>query len=267
MKVDILKFDKLEKKYSLGRFFIVLTISILVCKLLIKYLFIWFPKLDSTDIPLISSILLIVFLSPAIYAFFYRPMVMQFDKLKGSQLKMQELALNDVLTGLYNRRGFMTFAYHLLRLSDRTHRGLILVYADLDHLKRINDHYGHEEGDRALISVAEVINKTFRDSDIVGRVGGDEFAVLALETPEENINTIRKRLNENLERIEYSVDPLHKLTFSLGIVYYDPEKPQTIEEILKRADILMYEEKHSEQENLIHRRSTDQVLDIIPRFN
>jgi diguanylate cyclase (GGDEF)-like protein len=261
MRVNVL--DKFEKKYSLGRFLGVLALSILACKLLIKYLFLWFPKLNSIDITLICSALFVVFLSPLIYAFLYRPMVMQFDQLKGAEVKMRELALNDMLTGLYNRRGFMGFANQLLKLSDRAHRGLILIYADLDNLKRINDTYGHEAGDSALVNVAGVLNQTFRNSDVIGRVGGDEFAVLALEAKGESAETLRTRLKENLERIEYSVDPLYKLNFSLGIIYYNPEKPQTIEELLRRADMLMYEEKRSQDMILNFPRSTNRISRVI----
>ena len=173
-----IRFDNFFPKYTLGRFFLVSAISIIVCKLLLTYLCLWFPKLHTTDIPLVSSAVLVILLTPVLYAFFYRPIIMQFDKLKGSELKMRELALKDILTGLYNRRGFLTFAEQLLRLSDRTHRGLILIYADLDNLKQINDDHGHEEGDRALVIIADVFRETFRDSDVIGRVGGDEFAIL-----------------------------------------------------------------------------------------
>jgi len=261
-------FNKFEKKYSLTRLFWVLAISIVACTLLIKCFFLWFPNLRSMDDSLICSALLIVFLSPVIYAFLYRPMIMQFDKLKGSESKMRELALNDMLTGLYNRRGFLTFADQLLKLSNRAHRGLILIYADLDNLKLINDVYGHEMGDRALVSIADMLKETFRSSDVIGRMGGDEFAILALETQEESLDTLRKRLKENLEKIKYNVDSVHKLTFSLGIIYYDPEQPHAIEELLRKADALMYEEKTSSEDRASSfPRLTDQDLHVIPRFN
>jgi len=230
--------------YSPVRLLLILALSILACKLLITHLFLWFPKLHPTDIPLFCSVVLIVFLSPALYAFFYRPMVRQFEKLKRAEVKMRELALNDMLTGLYNRRGFLTFADQLLKLSDRAQRGLILIYADLDNLKKINDDYGHEAGDKALVSIADVLKQTFRNSDVIGRVGGDEFAILALEAKAESLDALHKRLKENLKRTKYNVDSIHKLTFSLGIIYYNPERPQTIEELLRRADMLMYEEKN-----------------------
>ncbi len=241
MRVDML--DNFKKKPSLSGFLLLLVLSILMCQLSVTYLLLWFPKLHTTDIPLLFSAILIVLLSSTLYAFFYRPMVMQFDKLKGSELKMRELALNDMLTGLYNRRGFLTFADQLLKLSDRAQRGLILIYADLNDLKQINDDYGHEAGDRALISIADVLKETFRSSDVIGRVGGDEFAILALEVKAESLDVVRKRLRENLERTKYNIDCINKLTLSLGIIYYNPEKPQTIEELLRRADMLMYEEK------------------------
>ncbi|MBF0523192.1 MAG: GGDEF domain-containing protein [Candidatus Omnitrophica bacterium] len=193
--------------------------------------------------PLIGSAMLMVFLFPVLYLFFYGPMVRQFEKLKRSEVNMRELALSDALTGLYNRRGFMAYADHLLNLSDRTKRGLILIYADLDNMKQINDDFGHEEGDRALVTTANVLKKTFRNSDVIGRVGGDEFAILALEAKVESLDALRNRMNENLKKTKYNIGSTHKLAFSLGITYYNPEKPQPIEELLKKADRLMYEEK------------------------
>lgn len=242
-----IKLDDFEKMYSSRRFFLILAFSILAWGLLTRYLFLWFPKLRVTDMPLIGAALLVVFLFPVLYAFFYTPMARQFDKLKKAEAKMRELALIDVLTGLCNRRGFLTYADQLLKLSDRTKRGLILIYADLDNMKAINDEFGHEEGDRALVTAGNVFKKTFRSSDVIGRVGGDEFAILALEAKAESLDALRKRLNENLKRTKYNVDSTRKLTLSLGIIYYDPEKPQPIEELLRRADGLMYREKFLER--------------------
>ena len=155
----------------------------------------------------------------------------------------RELALIDELTGLYNRRGFLSYAHHLLALSNRTQRGLMLIYADLDNLKQINDDFGHQSGDKAIICVTKVLQETFRRSDVIGRVGGDEFAILALEAKAESLDMLRKRLKENLKYAACNSGSKCKLTLSLGVLYYNPEKPQTIEELLKRADTLMYEEK------------------------
>ena len=238
-----IKLDNFEKKYSPRRLLLVLAACVLMCGLAMKYVFRLFPNLHTTDMPLIGSVLLIVLLSPVLYTFFYRPMVKQYNKLRKAEAMMREFALIDDLTGLSNRRGFLTHADQLLRLSNRNQRGLILIYADLDNMKWINDEFGHAEGDRALVTAGEVLKKTFRNSDVVGRVGGDEFAILALEAKAESLDVLRKRLKQNLEKTEYNLDSVHKLTFSLGIIYYNPEQPQTIEELLTRADALMYKDK------------------------
>ena len=91
------------------------------------------------------------------------------------------LSITDQLTGLYNRRGFLSLAEQQLKLSDRNKSGMLLFFADLDLLKWINDTLGHEEGDKALIEAANVFKETFRTSDIIARLGGDEFAVLAID--------------------------------------------------------------------------------------
>lgn len=235
--------DNFVKKYSLRRFLLVLALCILLAGFLLKYLFIVFPQLNVSDMPLLGSIILTVLLSPALYTIFYRPMIAQINKLRTAEVKMREFAHYDALTGLYNRRGFLTFADQLLQLSDRAQRGFILIYADMDNLKDINDERGHEEGDRALKTIGEVLQNTFRKSDIITRVGGDEFAILAVEAKTESLDALRKRLNKNLENTAYNVGSANKLTFSLGILYYDPDKQRSIDRLLNSADMLMYEEK------------------------
>lgn len=90
-----------------------------------------------------------------------------------------------------------------------------------------------------------MLQETFRRSDVIGRIGGDEFAILALEAKAESLDMLRKRLKENLKLAACNADFKCKLALSLGIIYYNPEKPQTIEDLLKKADTLMYEEKSS----------------------
>lgn len=158
-----------------------------------------------------------------------------FDHIKGAA----RASANDMLAGLYKSSGFLAIAQQLLKLSDRFQRGLILIYADPDHLKRINDNYGRNAKDRVLISIADVIKKTFHDPDVIGRFGGDEFALLALETKVESLDTVHECLKKNLEMIKYNIDSVHRRMFGFGITYYNPQKPQTIEELLARADILM----------------------------
>ncbi len=96
--------------------------------------------------------------------------------------ELRNLSLTDELTGLHNRRGFITLSQQQIRQAKRTKKEMLLLFVDLDGLKKINDGFGHSEGDRALFAVAALLRETFRDSDIVARIGGDEFAVLAMET-------------------------------------------------------------------------------------
>jgi PleD family two-component response regulator len=104
------------------------------------------------------------------------------------------LALVDDLTGLYNRRGFLTFATRDLRLARRGDETLLVAFADLDDLKRVNDTAGHAVGDRALRDAAVVLRQTFRDSDLVARIGGDEYAVLVRHAGPESAAVLADRL-------------------------------------------------------------------------
>ena len=88
---------------------------------------------------------------------------------------LQQLSYNDELTGLLNRRGFLSMAQQQLKIAQREDWQLVLLFADLDSLKNINDNFGHTEGDRALKNVAAVLKKTFRTSDLLARLGGDEW--------------------------------------------------------------------------------------------
>ncbi|MFQ5813869.1 MAG: GAF domain-containing protein, partial [Anaerolineae bacterium] len=156
---------------------------------------------------------------------------------------LRALALLDELTSLYNRRGFFTLAEQQLKMADRTETKMLLLFADFDDLKWINDTLGHHEGDRALIEVANVLAETFRESDIIGRIGGDEFVVLAIETDGSPAEVLTARLQENLEARNARGDLRYRLSLSVGIAHYDPGHPCSIDELLAQADRSMYEKK------------------------
>ncbi|HMK49793.1 MAG TPA: CHASE4 domain-containing protein [Thermodesulfovibrionales bacterium] len=156
---------------------------------------------------------------------------------------LRALSLRDELTGLYNRRGFLTLVEQQLKLAARMKRGLLLVFADLDGMKEINDSLGHQEGDRALTDTASILGKTFRDSDIIARYGGDEFVVLSLESDDKGADAITSRLYENLVDHNMNENRPYKLSVSVGISRYDPEMPSTVDSLLMLADNVMYEQK------------------------
>jgi diguanylate cyclase (GGDEF)-like protein len=172
-------------------------------------------------------------------------------KRKSMEEKVHNLSITDQLTGLNNRRGFLSLAGQQLKLSSRTKSGMLLFFADLDLLKQINDTLGHEEGDKALIEAADVLKETFRTSDIIARLGGDEFAVLAINTVGVNSEVFSDRLEQLIEIRNKQEDRQYKLSISIGCSHYDPENPCSIDDLLLRADKLMYEQKQRRKENRI----------------
>jgi two-component system, cell cycle response regulator len=161
---------------------------------------------------------------------------------------LRSLSLIDDLTGLYNRRGFMDLGEQHLRLARRTGRALTLVYVDLDRFKAVNDAHGHHVGDRGLLKVTEILKATFRGSDILARVGGDEFAVLALEASGEDAEMLVRRLRDGVDSFnEAGGEPFH-LSISVGVARYEDASRMRLDELLARADAAMYEEKRVKRE-------------------
>jgi diguanylate cyclase (GGDEF)-like protein/PAS domain S-box-containing protein len=167
---------------------------------------------------------------------------------KKMEESLRSLSITDDLTNLYNRRGFMSFAEHHIKTADRKGERMMLILIDLDGLKQINDAYGHKEGDMALIDTAEVIKDTFRKSDLIARVSGDEFVVLTTDTKLNAIEAIRMRLVKNIEAHNSKQKRLYKISLSFGIAVYDPENPSSIDRLIVEADELMYMEKHKKDE-------------------
>lgn len=158
--------------------------------------------------------------------------------------RLRDMAILDELTGLYNRRGFMALATQHLKQAKRAKRRALLLFADLNGLKRINDTHGHADGDRAIITAAEVLNRTFRDSDVVARIGGDEFAILAIEADTESVDAIKLRLQSALDAANRG-NKAYEVSVSVGIVPYDPETHSSVEELMEVADRDMYTNKRA----------------------
>ncbi|MGC8890709.1 MAG: sensor domain-containing diguanylate cyclase [bacterium] len=165
-------------------------------------------------------------------------------KIKRTERALRKLALKDELTKLYNRRGFLTLGEQHLRLSERLKRKSILLYIDVDNLKWINDNLGHNEGDKVLIEVSLLLKRAFRKSDIIARIGGDEFVVLGLETSDNNEEKLKKRLEEKVEDYNRRRH-LYNLSLSIGVVSYDPSNPISLKTLLEEADRQMYLEKRN----------------------
>jgi diguanylate cyclase (GGDEF)-like protein len=161
------------------------------------------------------------------------------------QRQLVNLSLTDELTGLYNRRGFFTHAERQLKLSKRRGQGLLVVLLDLDGLKQINDRFGHAEGDRALAAVADALSATFRDVDIVARIGGDEFAVLVVDADGDLEGVLRARLDKQIRARNARAGARYPLSLSVGTARQTMRKPRSIDELLARADEALYRDKRA----------------------
>lgn len=161
---------------------------------------------------------------------------------------LRALSLVDELTGLYNRRGFLTLAQQQLKLARRGHRELLLLFIDMDDFKDINDSFGHSEGDGALRRTSEILRRTFRDSDIIGRVGGDEFVVLATDSGATTTEAIMHRLRRELQERNAKDGFPYRLSFSVGISRFDPDAPPTLEDLMAAADSMLYQQKRHKRE-------------------
>jgi diguanylate cyclase (GGDEF)-like protein/PAS domain S-box-containing protein len=173
---------------------------------------------------------------------FVQAIVRDVTERKLLEEKLNRLSLVDELTGIYNRRGFLTLSEQQLRFAERTKRSVVLLFVDIDDMKGINDTLGHQEGDTALFDIATILRQTFRKSDIIGRIGGDEFAVLAIDTAHEGRKAVA-RLREALDSCNSSEARRYKLSLSVGAAHFDPENPASLDELIAVADTLMYEEK------------------------
>jgi len=162
---------------------------------------------------------------------------------KYMEKELKALSLKDDLTGLYNRRGFTTLAEQHIKMAKREKIGFYVLYADLDNLKTINDTFGHKEGSRAISDIANIFEETYREVDIIARLGGDEFAIIHVGLTGDNVDIIDSRLQAKIDLFNLRNDRDFKLSLSVGIAYYDPEHPCSIDELLVKADTLMYEQK------------------------
>lgn len=174
-------------------------------------------------------------------------LVQELNEHRQIEEKLYGLSTRDELTGLFNRRGFFTLVEQQLKMANRGKSGIHIFYADMDNLKEINDTYGHKEGDLALVEMSTILKETFRESDIIARVGGDEFVAVPVGTTGETVNLITDRINRNVELNNAEKARPYRLSFSFGLVYYSPDTPISIDELLSEGDKLMYQQKNSKR--------------------
>jgi diguanylate cyclase (GGDEF)-like protein len=155
---------------------------------------------------------------------------------------MRTLAVTDELTGVYNRRGFDWVASRMLRHLCRERRGALLMYVDIDNLKIINDSLGHLAGDRLLAAAGKVLRMACGEGAIIGRIGGDEFALLARQSGAETHSVLRNRIQSAIDDCN-GTGQNPPLSMSIGVAAFDPLRPASVLSLLDQADRAMYVEK------------------------
>lgn len=166
---------------------------------------------------------------------------------------IKRLSHIDDLTGLLNRRGFLSLAEQHMKIAKRADRELLLFFADLDGLKKINDNFGHQEGDQALRDTASILKDTYRSSDLIARLGGDEFTVLAIDAPKQNAEAIIDRLKKNIHQHNLH-NSRYQLSLSIGVARCDPHHAIDLNRLIAQADKALYQHKHSNHKSMLIQR-------------
>lgn len=162
------------------------------------------------------------------------------------EIKSIQLATLDELTMISNRRGFMTLVDHSLKICRRNKLPISLVLFDLNKFKAINDTYGHHEGDRALVSFAQIMLDSFRDCDVIARLGGDEFVVMLLDSDEKRINTVLERFKVAMANANQNMGKPYEIDYSVGVAHFPCDTGKSIEEMIQAADIAMFKDKKAD---------------------
>ena len=177
----------------------------------------------------------------------FRGIILDITERKRMEEEIIALSITDHLTGLYNRRGFLTLAEQQMKVEERSKKEIALLFTDLDKMKVINDTLGHEKGDQALIEVASILREVFRKSDIIARVGGDEFAVFGIGTTQKDLDILKSRLQQQIDIHNAAENRDYSISLSVGTAFTDHEHPCSIGELMSKADTLMYEQKRRKQ--------------------
>lgn len=169
--------------------------------------------------------------------------------IKKNNVLLDEIAKTDELTGLNNRRGFLGYTKNAILNKKNFGKQALIVYADMDNLKTINDKYGHDEGDFALREIAQILREAFRDTDVIGRYGGDEFVVFAMVGVADYENIVKRRIEEVTLRHNENCGKPYPIEMSTGICQFECTSETNLYDKLDFADERLYEEKRRKHTN------------------
>ena len=164
-------------------------------------------------------------------------------KLQKVTEELKELAVTDEMTGLANRRQFYNIAEHVLSKAKRNKKGILVLFADMDKLKHINDKYGHLEGDSSIVEIASILKDTLRESDVIARMGGDEFVILLSDVTSTCGEKAIERLNKAMQLRNLKHHTKYQLSLSIGYAFAAHDDDSTVEDLIDKSDKSMYEQK------------------------
>ncbi len=168
------------------------------------------------------------------------------DELRSAKDELQELAVRDYLTNCYNRRYFMEIFQLEIKKAVRYNRDIVCFMIDIDRFKHINDTHGHPAGDRVLEAISQLLITHLRDSDIIGRYGGEEFIVLLPQiTHIDQVEYVCERLRAAVESTPFKVDTDEIfITISIGAGIFHPDSLPHVDEMIDIVDKALYQAKH-----------------------
>jgi len=173
---------------------------------------------------------------------------MEAEKLDEDNKLLQKISRTDELTKLLNRRGFMELGQDAIDLANKYGKSGVVVFGDMDKLKTINDTFGHDVGDKAIIATGKILSKVFRKNDIIARIGGDEFAIVATGMDQNSFKTVKEKVEKECELFTKNNKDGFSLSISLGFTTFNQES-FALTALLLEADIKQYREKRSKKEN------------------
>jgi len=164
-------------------------------------------------------------------------------KMKQIEETLRSLSFNDELTGLYNRRGFITFARQQIKIASRLNKGALLLYANIDNLKQIKYEHGIQKGNKVVKEAANLFKEVFRESDIIAIIGDDAFVVFSIESTDNSIDMIKKRFQHHLDMFNAKTGRPYQLMINTGIACYEEGYSLSIEDLIASAEKAMHENK------------------------
>jgi diguanylate cyclase (GGDEF)-like protein len=215
---------------------------------LITYAIMAFKGMGINEVALTISILAPLSTAP----FLFWPLFSSLIKVHHLEVGMRKLAMIDELTGIMNRRAFLTNAEYAISVAQRSQMELALAYIDLDNFKTINDVHGHAGGDEVLRSFARIIDGLIRKSDLVGRLGGEEFALIVYGAGKDAARHLIEKILAEIRSASVEISGVTiRFTASAGLAYFDAAEHEGVEQLLAQADKALLHAKNAGKDCVI----------------